>query len=347
MLVVILAACGGGVAANTLTDGGAPGQDKQPICHVPPGNPSAAHIIYPDDASYDAHLPGSPGGHDTDFFVDKKHPCPPGEETTTTKKPHETTTTKAEYPTTTKPPHETTTTTKPPHETTTTKPPHETTTTKPSGGGTTTTRVTTTTAPPSGGTTTTSGPPSGTTTTTSPPSGGTTTTSTTAPPGGPTTTVEQVFFRGASVVCQREVPTIVITFGNLTEFAGHVGILTMSDLNGVVVSTQELTYIPNATVQLLYPGTQVNPDGSIADVPGWNLNAAGFWVEDPSDAFLRDGILLTYTVNPTATAVVTYPPASSGCNTPPGPTPPVTPPGTPGVPPPTPRPPGNNLPPTL
>jgi hypothetical protein len=98
----------------------------------------------------------------------------------------------------------------------------------------------------------------------------------------------------------------------------------MSDINGNVVSTQPLVYQPNTTVELLYPGTTVNPDGSIADVPGWILQPNGLWVRDPSDEFLREGILLTYTVNPTATALVTYPPESSACANPENP---------PGVPP--------------
>jgi hypothetical protein len=92
---------------------------------------------------------------------------------------------------------------------------------------------------------------------------------------------------------------------------------------GEVVSVQSLVYEPGATVDILYPGTVVNSDGSIADVPGWNLNSDGFWVQDPSDAFLRQGIFLTYTVNPTAGPVlVTYPPESSACANPNGPFPP-------------------------
>jgi hypothetical protein len=339
LLALMMTSCAGVAAGQSNS----PGHDKKPICHVPPGNPSAAHIIYPDDASYDAHLPGSPGGHDTDFFVDDKHPCPPVEETTTTHKPHDTTTT-------TEKPHETTTTTThKPHETTTTttKPPHETTTTikqttttagnttttvkqttTTTGGGGTTTTLSTTTTTTGGGTTTTSTTTSTSTTTTVP--GGTTTTTTTIPG-------DQVFVRAAGTTCDNEVPKIIITFGNLVEFNGHVGTLTMRDLNGNVISVQPLTYQVGTTVELLYPGTAVNPDGSIADVPGWILQPDGFWVEDPSDTFLRDGIDLTYEVNPTATARVTYPPASAGCNTPtrppapPGPTT-TRPPGVPPVP---------------
>jgi len=477
---VVLALCGltaCGAQAAATGDGGGPGNDKLPICHVPPGNPANAHIIHPDDASYDAHLPGSPGGHDTDYFVDAGHPCPPSPPanptTTTTEKPHQTTTTRK--------PHETTTTTEKPHETTTTHKPHETTTTHGNttttvrhttttagattttaratttttgGGGTTTTRVTTTTT--GGGGTTTTRPPTpgqfsvqaasvclpngtagisitfgnrpdlngrsgelsiislpngltvsfqplvfqsgqtvtipyppvaagttsatlnynlagefatasigppltncGTTTTTT--TGGSTSTTaattttgptttgtaattttvarstTTAPsattttsPGITTTTVAPLALSGAATVCRAEVPTIVITFGNtFPELAGRTGTLTMSDAAGNVVSTQPLVYTPNTTVELLYPGTRVNADGTIADVPGWNLNAAGLWVRDPSDEFLREGILLTYTVNPTATAFITYPPESAACANPDNP---VTP-GAPGAPP--------------
>jgi LPXTG-motif cell wall-anchored protein len=107
----------------------------------------------------------------------------------------------------------------------------------------------------------------------------------------------------------------------------------MSDINGNVVSTQPLVYAPGTTVDLLYPGTVVNSDGSIADVPGWILTSDGFWIRDPSDEFLRQGINLTYTVNPTATAFVTYPPESSTCANPNGPFPPgVTPPPPEGLP---------------
>lgn len=120
-----------------------------------------------------------------------------------------------------------------------------------------------------------------------------------------------------------EVPTIRIEFLNqFPSLAGQTGTLTMADLNGNVVSVQSLVYQPGTTVDLLYPGTSINADGSVADVPGWNLNSDGFWVRDPSDEFLREGIVLTYTVNPTATATVTYPPESSACANPDGPFPP-------------------------
>ena len=130
-------------------------------------------------------------------------------------------------------------------------------------------------------------------------------------------------------MCVREVPFIQIDFQNtFPELAGQVGTLTIADINGNVVSTQPLVYQPNTSVQILYPGTSVNPDGSIDDVPGWILTDDGFWIRDPSDEFLREGLFLTYELNPTAGPVfVTYPPESSACANPDGPfPPPVTPP---------------------
>jgi len=116
------------------------------------------------------------------------------------------------------------------------------------------------------------------------------------------------------------VPTIRIVFQNqFPSLSGETGTLTMSDVDGNLLSTQDLVYEPGATVDVLYPGTAVNPDGSVADVPGWILTDDGFWVQDPSDEFLREGINLTYTVNPTATAFVAYPPESSACANPDGP----------------------------
>jgi hypothetical protein len=133
----------------------------------------------------------------------------------------------------------------------------------------------------------------------------------------------EVFLRSAGSICDNEVPKIRITFGNVAALNGRVGTLVMTDVNGNVISTQSLTYQAGTSVDLLYPGTSVNPDGSIDDVPGWILTDDGFWIEDPSDQYLRQGITLTYTVNPTAVATVTYPPESSGCANPKGPFAPV------------------------
>jgi hypothetical protein len=218
------------------------------------------------------------------------------------------------------PPEETTTTNK--HDTTSSTAVSTSTTSTTINGVTTTTTVTSTTINGTTTTTTKVSPPGTTTTTVRP---------VTPPITGPAE--PEVFVRAAGSICDNEVPKIRITFGNLAQFDGQVGTLTMRDINGNVISVQPLTYRAGTSVDLLYPGTAVNPDGSIDDVPGWILTDDGFWVEDPSDAFLRQGITLTYEVNPSVTTTVTYPPESSGCANPKGPfRPPAQPPQAPPTP---------------
>jgi len=197
-------------------------------------------------------------------------------------------------------------------------------------GTTTTTSIGTTTSTAAPTTTTVSPTTEVQTTTTAPASTTTSTTSTTLP--------ETFTFGAAGTACFGEVPTIVITFQSpgFPSLAGETGLLTMRDVNAIVVGTEELVYEPGATVTVLYPGTTVNADGTIADVPGWILNDDGFWIRDPSDEFLREGIFLTYEVNPTAGPVlVTYPPESESCANPDGPFPPGPTTTVPGVLPPT------------
>ena len=169
-----------------------------------------------------------------------------------------------------------------------------------------------------------------------PPSSSSTSTSTTRAPcvdctpgtqAGPTTSTSSptVFsFNGASPVCSGDVPFIAITFSNnFPQFDGRTGTLTMADVNGVFISSQPLVFQSGATVHVLYPGATVDAAGNATDWPGWKLNSAGLWVTDPTDAIWRDGINLTYEVNPTATAFVAYPPESAACASPEnGPVPP-------------------------
>jgi len=145
-------------------------------------------------------------------------------------------------------------------------------------------------------------------------------------------------FGAALTECQSGVPYIVITFQNTyPQLAGLTGTLFIDTLAEEPVSNQPLVYQPGTTVQVLYPGATVDENGEVTDLPGWNLNDDGFWVRDPSDEFLRDGLLLRYELNPTATAEVTYPPESSLCSSPENPPvdppvdPPVTPPTSPPV----------------
>jgi hypothetical protein len=62
--------------------------------------------------------------------------------------------------------------------------------------------------------------------------------------------------------------------------------------------------------QVLWPGASADPE----DWPGWILNEDGIWVEG-DDGFLwaRESINVTFTINPSVTVTVTYPPASAIC----------------------------------
>jgi hypothetical protein len=141
---------------------------------------------------------------------------------------------------------------------------------------------------------------------------------TTVPPAStvPPTSTAPIFIGAVGTTCQRDVPVIVIRFGNRTDLDGHPGTLTFVDLNGKTIETRPITYQANGTVTELYPGAAVDAQGNAADWPGWKLNEFGFWVEDPTDALWRDGLTLTVSVNPTASTDISYPPASSACASP-------------------------------
>jgi uncharacterized repeat protein (TIGR01451 family) len=148
-------------------------------------------------------------------------------------------------------------------------------------------------------------------------------------------TIEATPFEFVAVnpVCVSDVPFISIEFQSHPELDGHVGTLSFFDINNVFIESRSLTFQSNTTVNVIYPGATMDAEGNATDWPGWILNADGFWVTDPTDAIWRDGLNLVYTVNPTATAFVAYPPSTSACASPTGPFPPTTtPPTTPPLP---------------
>jgi hypothetical protein len=156
--------------------------------------------------------------------------------------------------------------------------------------------------------------------TTPPPTSPPTTPPPTSPPPStpPSTTAAGPIFVGAvGTTCQKDVPVIVIRMGDRADLNGHVGTLTFIDLNGKVIDVRPITYEAGGTHTELYPGASVDPvTGEATDWPGWMQNAFGFWIEDPSDALWRQGLTLVVSVNPTASASVSYPPASSACASP-------------------------------
>ena len=65
--------------------------------------------------------------------------------------------------------------------------------------------------------------------------------------------------------------------------------------------------------EVVWPGTVVGADGRTVDWPGWTLQPDGTLVEGDEYSWTRPTVRVEFTVNPTATTVVTYPPASVAC----------------------------------
>jgi hypothetical protein len=123
-------------------------------------------------------------------------------------------------------------------------------------------------------------------------------------------------------VCQGDIPYIDYEI-RVSGTSASTATITFFDLDGNQVEV--ITDAP-LTGRVIYPGASESPQ----DWPGWVLNSAGLWVPDPTDDRLRDGLTITVEVNPTASAQVSYPPATAACNSPENPDldPPAS--GTPG-----------------
>jgi len=98
--------------------------------------------------------------------------------------------------------------------------------------------------------------------------------------------------------------------------------LEIKDRNGRLVKTQVVNSFSGSIV---WPGASVDSSGNATDWPGWKrANDGVSWIPDPADAFLREGLTITVTVNRSATATVSYPAVTSPCANPPGNSPPTT-----------------------
>ena len=92
--------------------------------------------------------------------------------------------------------------------------------------------------------------------------------------------------------------------------------LVIRAANGTVVDTLQVTSLSG---QFIWPGASVDSAGNATDWPGWKRAADGVsWIPDPSDAFVRDGLVIEVTVESiTSTATVSYVPDSAPCANPP------------------------------
>ena len=142
-----------------------------------------------------------------------------------------------------------------------------------------------------------------------------------------TTTVPQssLDVSGFSPECIRTVPFIryTIVSRGFTPTSTQAT-LDIKDRNGNLIKSQTVSSFSGSVV---WPGASVDSSGNATDWPGWKRAGDGVsWIPDPTDAFLREGLTITVTVNPSVSAVaaVSYPATTSPCANPPGNSPPTT-----------------------
>ncbi|SHH09216.1 C-terminal domain of CHU protein family protein, partial [Flavobacterium fluvii] len=114
----------------------------------------------------------------------------------------------------------------------------------------------------------------------------------------------------ATPVCINDVPYInySATPGNFTPVNGLT--ITWTDSNNNVIET--MTGLP-LTGKVLWPGAKVDQNGNGTDWPGW-VFTNNKWIQ-AADGFenLRPKATLAFTLNPTETIVVDYPPSDPLC----------------------------------
>ncbi|WPO80722.1 gliding motility-associated C-terminal domain-containing protein [Flavobacterium sp. KACC 22761] len=115
----------------------------------------------------------------------------------------------------------------------------------------------------------------------------------------------------ANSYCSNDVPYVSynVTPDNFT--TNNLLTVKWIDSDNNVVATQ--TNLP-LSGSILWPGAIVDSNGIGVDWPGWLL-ANGQWIEG-ADGFekTRTGVTVEFSLNPTASIVVNYPPATPQCN---------------------------------
>ena len=128
-----------------------------------------------------------------------------------------------------------------------------------------------------------------------------------------------------SAECIRDAPFVKYTIVPVGFTpVGSGATLVVSTANGTFTETLQVS---NLSGQFIWPGASVDAAGNATDWPGWMLAEDGeSWIPDPSDAFVREGLSIAVTLDPPGTATLTYPtataavsyvPATSVCANPP------------------------------
>ncbi|KAF2082966.1 T9SS type B sorting domain-containing protein, partial [Flavobacterium sharifuzzamanii] len=115
----------------------------------------------------------------------------------------------------------------------------------------------------------------------------------------------------ANSYCSNNVPYVNYTVAP-ENFTAHNSLtVRWIDSNNNVVATQ--TNLP-LSGNILWPGAEIDSNQNGTDWPGWILNN-GIWAEG-ADGFeaTRNGVKMEFSLNPTVTVSVAYPPATPDCN---------------------------------
>ncbi|MEP7156951.1 MAG: hypothetical protein ABI905_14325, partial [Betaproteobacteria bacterium] len=112
----------------------------------------------------------------------------------------------------------------------------------------------------------------------------------------------------ATPVCVNNAPYVDYTVTPVGVAAPSGVSITWEKISGQIVST-----LPNQPLmgRLLWPGATVDSYGNPTGWPGWVFVNGGF---QPVNDGLRPDMRINFTVNPTTTVTVTYPPATPTCN---------------------------------
>ncbi|PQB04812.1 beta strand repeat-containing protein [Aureitalea marina] len=131
------------------------------------------------------------------------------------------------------------------------------------------------------------------------------------------TVVAPVIIINAQEVCDNDTPYLdfTVTLDNFTSNEDLV--VEWLDSNNQVVQTDIFPTNGNTIIsdRILWPGAEVDGQGNPTDWPGWEF-VGGVWIET-DDGFLdfRPTATVRFSINPTQTIQVSYPPSSPFCVT--------------------------------
>ena len=119
------------------------------------------------------------------------------------------------------------------------------------------------------------------------------------PPAEPTGSI----ILSTTANCTTDVPYIDYKITPVGFESTGLATIAITDTQGASVETLTVSMLQG---RIIWPGAVADSNGNPTDLPGSKAQG-GVWVADPSDAILLKGLVLTATVDASATQSVTYP----------------------------------------